>query len=389
MNIDYKKELEASARNMILVHEPHTLIKMIIEMLVEKAGFSHASVLIYDKAKDSYLLNLSHGSLSKKVPVGLARIDKDDALIRFFSERRNRRLFTHEAVFYNQARSLLGKKGLAENDRQILMQMLYQMSVLDTAICVPSYFREELLAVFLLGKKKTGNGFDKEELNFLTVLASNAAMAIRNAQLFSELERELVLKNQLFIRTTIALAAAIEAKDNYTHGHTTRVANFSMQIAREISRKRKTSFDGSFMDSLHLASLLHDIGKIGVPEYILNKKTQLTVGERNKIKQHPLMGVTILKPIRELESSLPGVKHHHERFDGAGYPDGLKGKDIPLMASIISVADSFDAMTSNRTYRPAFEKSEAVKEIRSLSSSQFDPEAAGAFLELCRGKDFL
>ncbi|MCX5706744.1 MAG: HD domain-containing protein, partial [Candidatus Omnitrophica bacterium] len=139
---------------------------------------------------------------------------------------------------------------------------------------------------------------------------------------------------------------------------------------------------------LQIASLLHDVGKIGVPEYILNKRGDLTVGERNRIKEHPLIGVTILKPIREIEGSLLGVKHHHERYDGAGYPEGLKGEQIPLLASIIAVADSFDAMTTDRPYRPALYKDAAIKEIRNLTNLQFDPRVSEAFLELYREGKF-
>jgi HD-GYP domain-containing protein (c-di-GMP phosphodiesterase class II) len=208
-------------------------------------------------------------------------------------------------------------------------------------------------------------------------------MAIRNAQLFKDLESELDKKHQLFMRTTIALVAAIEAKDNYTHGHTTRVTNFSLQIAKRMAKKHRKIINEKFLESLHIASLLHDVGKIGVPEHILNKRTVLTVGERNRMEEHPLIGATIIKPIKELEGSLVGVKHHHERPDGRGYPDGLKGEEIPLIASIISVADSFDAMTSDRPYRPAMFRDKAIKEINKLTNLQFSPLVTGAFMELC------
>jgi len=135
---------------------------------------------------------------------------------------------------------------------------------------------------------------------------------------------------------------------------------------------------------LHIASLLHDIGKIGVPEHILNKRHELTVGERNRIKEHPMIGVNILKPIKELEGSMLGVRYHHERFDGKGYPDGLKGEEIPLIASIISVADSFDAMSTDRPYRLALPKDEAINEIRNLSGRQFCPRIADTFMDLCK-----
>jgi HD-GYP domain-containing protein (c-di-GMP phosphodiesterase class II) len=251
-------------------------------------------------------------------------------------------------------------------------------------VCIPSYFRDELLGLLFLGQKENGSKFIDEELDFFVALNSNVAMAIRNAQLFKELEYELGRKHQLFTRTTIALAAAIEAKDHYTHGHTTRVTSLSLEIAQRMGQKDKHNFNNKFMEDLHISSLLHDIGKIGVPEHILHKRSSLTVGEHNRIKEHPMIGVNILKSIKELEGVVDGVRYHHERFDGKGYPEGLKGDQIPLIASIITVADSFDAMNTDRPYRCALNKSEAINEIKNLSGRQFSPRVADTFLELCR-----
>lgn len=384
MPIDYKKELEISAKNMILVHDPDSLIKMIVRMMVNKAKISHASFFLYNKEKQGYLLTVSRGSLAKKVPLDLICIDKDDVLIRFFKEHQTTSIFGREALLHEQARLALKNPKLNKETAQRLGQVLYQMDLLETQVCIPSYFRDQLLGLLFLGRKNNGRKFVDEELDFFIALNSNAAMAIRNAQLFKELETELGHKHQLFVRTTIALAAAIEAKDHYTHGHTTRVTNLSIEIAKRIGHKSKNNFDDKFLENLHIASLLHDIGKIGVPEHILNKRSDLTVGERNRIKDHPMIGVNILKPIKELEASMLGVKYHHERFDGGGYPEGLKGSQIPLIASIISVADSFDAMVTDRPYRLALDKKDVINEIRSLSGKQFCPRVTDTFLELCK-----
>ena len=384
MAIDYKKELETAARNMILVHDSDTLIKMIVRMIVTKAKITHASFFLFNKEKQGYLSTVSKGSLSRKVPLDLVCIDKDDVLIRFFKEHRSSLIFGRDALLYDQAKIALRSVKLNKEAAQQLGQVLYQMELLETHVCIPSYFRDQLLGLLFLGKKDNRRKFIDEELDFLIALSSNVAMAIRNAQLFKELENELEHKHQLFVRTTIALAAAIEAKDHYTHGHTTRVTNLSIEIAKRIEHQSKNNFDAKFLENLHIASLLHDIGKIGVPEHILNKRSSLTVGERNRIKEHPMIGVNILKPIKELEGSVLGVKYHHERFDGQGYPEGLKGTQIPLIASIISVADSFDAMSTDRPYRPALDKKDAINEIRSLRGRQFCPRVTDTFLELCR-----
>lgn len=384
MPINFKKELETAARNMIFVHDPDLLIKTIVRMVVSKLSVEHASILLYKPDRQVYVLTVSGGSLAKKIPVGLACFDKDDSLVRFFRERNNRILFKSDVLTMENAQLAIRAPATKKRLKHLLTDALYQMQLLETISCVPSYYRDELLGILLLGKKKDGRKFLKNELDFFVALVSNMSMAIRNAHLFKELKSELDKKHQLFMRTTIALVAAIEAKDNYTHDHTTRVTNLSVEIAKKLAEKNKKAMDSKFIESLHIASLLHDVGKIGVPEQILNKRGSLTIGEWNKIKEHPLIGVAILKPIKEIEHSLVGIKYHHERPDGLGYPEGLKGDQIPLIASIISVADSFDAMTSDRPYRKALFKGDAVKEIKKLSNLQFNPRVVEAFLELAQ-----
>jgi HD-GYP domain-containing protein (c-di-GMP phosphodiesterase class II) len=151
-------------------------------------------------------------------------------------------------------------------------------------------------------------------------------------------------------------------------------------------QKDKRVFNDKFLEHLHIAGLLHDIGKIGIPEAILNKNGPLDNEEQKRMKEHPLVGATILNPIKELENAILGVKYHHEKYDGSGYPEGLKGKDIPLLATIIAVADTFDAMTTDRPYRRGLTKDEAVQEIKRVSGTQLNPQVAEAFAELYREK---
>jgi len=382
MAIDYKKELEGAAKTMILVHEPHILIKMIVRLFVQKVRVKHAGILLHHSDKDTYVLTVSGGSAGLKIPAGFARMDADNSLIRFFRERLDRGIFNYGAVVFEEAKKALKKKNLAEDVRQILKGAMHQMEMFETKVCIPSYFRDDLLGILLLGSKKSGRSFARKELDFFIALASDVAMAIRNAQLFGELELELDKRKRLFIHTTVALAAAIDAKDHYTHGHTARVTNLALSIAKKLSQKNRTEFNEKFLEHLHIASLLHDIGKIGIPESILNKEGPLDEEEKKKMQEHPLVGVTILQPIKELEDSVLGVKYHHEKYDGSGYPEGLKGSQIPLIASIISVADSFDAMTTDRPYRRGLSKEEAIEEIRRVNGMQFDPQVGSALIEL-------
>ena len=383
MAIDYKRELETAAKSMILVHEPSTLIKMIARMIVHKVKVDHAGILLHDKERDTYVLTVSRGTTGLKIPAGFARMDADNPLIRFFRQHLDKKLFDDGAIIYENARKLL-IRNIGPDAKELLKKAMYQMEIFKASVCIPSYFRDDLLGLLLLGSKGRGRKFSQGEIDFFIALASDVAMAIRNAQLFRDLELELQEKQSLFIHITIALAAAIDAKDHYTHGHTARVTALSLEIAKKLSDNNKKRFDDKFFELLHIASLLHDIGKIGVPESILNKEGPLNEEEKKKMQEHPVLGTAILQPIKELKDAILGVKYHHERYDGSGYPEGLEGKQIPLVAAIISAADSFDAMTTDRPYRSSLSKEEAIKEIQMESGKQFDPHVVNALIELYR-----
>jgi putative two-component system response regulator len=179
-----------------------------------------------------------------------------------------------------------------------------------------------------------------------------------------------------FFNAITALAYALEAKDSYTSGHSQRVSEISVAIARELGLPQED------IDKIELAGRVHDVGKIGVRESVLNKSDKLTDEEFQHIKYHPEAGERILAPIVEGKEILQIVRHHHEHYDGTGYPDELSGDEIPLGARILAVADSYDAMISERPYRGAMSVEEACAEIEWGKNTQFDPEVAGAFLRI-------
>lgn len=384
--LNYKKELESAAKSMILIHDPRLLMRIIVRMIVQKVGVKHTGILLYDNEKDTYILTVSVGVSGLKVPAGFARMDSDNPLIRFFREGFDKKIFGERLLETARLKDELSVRKHRGETTAMLKKISYQMEIFDTAACIPSFFRDPsslkdiLMGVLLLGEKKNNAGFKQDELDFFAALASDVAMALRNAQLFKELKQELENRQSLFYHTTTALAAAIDAKDSYTHGHINRVIRYSQLLGEEIKRRRGLS--GHFMENLRLASLLHDIGKIGTPEKLLNKPLGLTIGEFKIIQQHPIDGVRILQSIKELSEIIPGVKYHHERYDGKGYPDGLKGNQIPLLASIISCADAFDAMTIDRPYRKALTKEQAIAEIERGCGSQFDPLVAKAAIKV-------
>lgn len=169
---------------------------------------------------------------------------------------------------------------------------------------------------------------------------------------------------------------ALETKDRYTRGHSERVTMFAVEVAEAMK------LDKSFVEMIRHASRLHDIGKIGIDDSILKKPSRLTEEERNIMMSHPVVGENILKPVRYLSSLLPAVRHHHERYDGTGYPDKLKEDDIPLEARIISVVDAFDAMRSNRPYRDKIDMMPVLDELERCAGTQFDPQVVKVFLSL-------
>jgi response regulator RpfG family c-di-GMP phosphodiesterase len=179
-----------------------------------------------------------------------------------------------------------------------------------------------------------------------------------------------------FLSAINSLVRTLEARDSYTSGHSQRVHRYATRLALALGLSTKQR------QQIKLAARLHDIGKMGLPEAILNKPGPLTADEMGLIRQHPLIGERILVPIIRSRGVMGAIRGHHERFDGAGYPDGLKGDQIPVEARVIAVADCFDAMTSSRAYREALPRAQALESIRAAAGTQFDPQLARLFLEL-------
>ena len=198
----------------------------------------------------------------------------------------------------------------------------------------------------------------------------------QNDQLTGELNGELSRLNRLTSEVIWALASAVDAKDPYTNGHSGRVADYSWMIAKKLGK------DKCYQRELYYVALLHDIGKIGIPDAVLTKPARLTDEEYMQIRNHPVIGSMILDGITTIPSIATGAKYHHERYDGKGYPDGLSGEQIPEMARIIAVADTYDAMTSRRTYKKVITQAEARAELERSMGTQLDPEITRVMLEL-------
>jgi len=233
-------------------------------------------------------------------------------------------------------------------------------------VCVPVKTKDKVIGV--LEAINRGNGiFDEGDKEALIALANQVAIAIENANLYQELR-------EVFYGTAQALAETIEKRDPYTGGHTKRVMNYSIAIGKAIGLSKKE------IEDLRLAAILHDVGKIGVRDNILLKEDRLDPEELEKMNMHPQYGADILNHVKKLRDIIPGVRGHHERIDGKGYPDNLRDGDIPTIARIIAVADTFDAMTTDRPYRKAMSSETALEELRKNSGIQFDKDVVEAFI---------
>ena len=228
---------------------------------------------------------------------------------------------------------------------------------------LPSYIAEAPLG-FLMAVIYVQAGVLGILLFFLPLL-----LARRSFELYTKMRK-------MYLETIRALAAAIDAKDPYTKGHSERVAKIAVVLAQELNLSDRE------IENIEYTALLHDIGKIGIDDRILGKSSKLSNEEFKKIKEHPIVGAKIIEPVDFLKNSYKAIYHHHEKYNGKGYPDGLKEKDIPLLSRIIAVADAYDAMGSDRPYRKKLNKVKILKELKDQSGKQFDPEVVKALISV-------
>jgi putative nucleotidyltransferase with HDIG domain len=235
-----------------------------------------------------------------------------------------------------------------------------------SVMCVPLRSREKILGVIHVDTKGAFDTFSEEDLKMLTAVGISAGIAIENMSLYENLK-------QLFRSTVKSLVATIEANDPYTGGHSVRVAEYSKQIALCMGLPEDE------LESVELAAFLHDVGKVGIPDKILNKPGRFDSDEISIMQEHPVTGAEILTKIDGMEKIAKVVRHHHERYDGTGYPDHLRGEDIPMESRILCVADTMDAMTTSRAYKKKRELDIALAELVRCAGSQFDPEIVKVF----------
>jgi len=242
-------------------------------------------------------------------------------------------------------------------------------------IRVPLTIEGEIVGLFNVGSKKVG-AFVSEHLTVLERLAAQTSVALKNARLVTELK-------DMFLGTITTLSSAIDAKSPWTAGHSKRVTRYALDMGKEMGLHAKDLKD------LEMAGLLHDIGKLGTYQSILDKSYKLTEMETKVLRLHTAKGAEILSPIKQMREIIPAIRHHHEFYNGEGYPDGLRGEAIPLMARILGVADSVDAMSADRPYRKGKPMNVIIAELKRCSGTQFDPKVAGVFVKIVEDKKTL
>ncbi|HHL39153.1 MAG TPA: HD domain-containing protein [Deltaproteobacteria bacterium] len=259
--------------------------------------------------------------------------------------------------------------GDVTRDRRFLAEVDRQSNFRTRSIlCVPVKIKNKIIGVLQAINRVGREAFTKDDQRLFQLFSNQVAIALDNARLYEEVK-------ETFYATSQALADAIEMRDPYTGGHTRRVLEYSLAIGRRMG------LDSSELEVLKLSAVLHDIGKIGIEDRVLRKPAPLDRHEAAEMRLHPGKGAEILRRVPQLKDVLPGTLHHHERYDGKGYPEGLKNGRIPLVARIIAVSDTYDAMTTTRPYRKGLDPAVAVAELKRCAGTQFDRKVVAAFIE--------
>lgn len=244
----------------------------------------------------------------------------------------------------------------------------------NTYVLVPLIARDKTIGLLEVIIGAPEGNITRRDMSLLTILSKQAALAIENVKMYEAMKKDQVS----IIR---ALASTVDAKDHYTLGHSQKVSEYSHMIAEEMNLPERDR------EAIKYAGLLHDIGKIALADDIIKKPSRLTENEFEMVRKHPIVGAKIIKEIDSLAPIVPIVLHHHERFDGKGYPDALAGEQIPLGARIVFLADAYDTMVSARAYRDMIPPELAISELRKNAGSQFDPKVVDAFIECLRKKE--
>jgi len=355
----YKSILKTEIERIVKAKDLRELTTYFIRDLSSNLNLESAGIFILDK-EDKFILNKSirRSKNIKRLPSNII-IYPDNPIITLLKENK-KPIIKKEIEYY------INNKIVPIYENRVLSKVLNYMNYINSEIIIGGFFEEKLLTIIAIGNKLNKESIYKHDIEMLTSIANAIAQAVFDFGLREE-------KIKLIVASQNVIINAIEAKDSYTKGHTERVTNFVKLIAEKIINLNYKLIPN--INDLMYSAQLHDVGKIGIKDYILLKNGPLTEEEYFQIKKHPLIGFKIIEPVKEWlgKEICDGILFHHENYNGSGYPSNKKGQEIPISAKIIRVADSFDAMVSDRPYRKALNKDEAILELDRYKNIYYDP----------------
>lgn len=349
-----------------------------LQLTVKELSDTYEELSLFYRLTES-MSGMSADEISEQIVEEAINILRADASTLLFLDEENGRLYTksfrgrwNNDAIITEGDNIIWKA--VASGRSISFCDLHEAGFVDynharrSILVCPLKGKKRTIGALVLADKEDRTEFFSKDIKLARAIANCASLAIENALLYKELEDFLISAIQALVKT-------LEASSHWTAGHTERVTEYAIGIGREMG------LSGQNLERLRICSLLHDIGKIAIPGKILDKPDILTKEEEGEIKRHPLIGAEILEGFSQLKDVVQGIKCHHEWWDGAKSLFGLKGEDIPLCSRILAVADSFDAMSSDRPYKPKKKQNETIEEIKKLSGRQFDPRVVEAFMK--------
>ncbi len=353
------EELEmlfSASKVMSSILDVNILLRQVLETCIHIVFSKAGMIMLFNPDSMQFEIKTCHGPIDMRCAYEF-RIDSDSELCEKLSKELNAMLITN----------------IDENIDLADLTNYLKFRVKEI-ICVPLHTKQKVTGMMLVISDVSQNNFVSSDLSILSALSTQAAVVIENAKLYES------MKDQ-FLSTIRVATNALEFKDAYTSGHSERVTEFAVLLSKELNLAHEE------IENIRQAAILHDIGKIGISETILTKKGRLTDEEFATIKLHPSIGDSIVEPMALNPVVRAGIRNHHERWDGRGYPDGLAGEKIPFSARIIALADAFDAMTSNRPYRDAMAMEKVYSEFIKCAGGQFDPNLAEVFVNMLKKMD--
>ena len=350
------------------------------DLMLQRLSQTTTSLLDIDKITHMILseivntLHIEHGAmLIKDVETGNFQVISGDAQHKHFpSGFRADHPIVNWMTHHNQP--LLSQELLVvPTFKSMWMEEKDELEKFNAEIFLPLSTKGELIGILVLGKKLSSQPYTQDERLVFSTLANQTAVAIENARLYGELRGA-------FVQSVIALANAIDIRDTYTNKHSQQIANWAAKTARRLGCPPEE------INEVYLGGLLHDIGKIGIPDVIMQKPAKLSAEEWQIVHTHPKLGAELISPIKKLANVSPMIEFSHERYDGRGYPYGIRGEAIPLGARIISVVDSYSAMLDRRPYKEPYSVDKIVTELKQNAGKMYDPKVVDAFLVIIQEK---